>query len=191
MESYELLTGVGYLYIAPVGESFPDLDAQPAGNWRLLGETQEGVTITPTQNIEAITVDQETGNVKVTRTEEDLTVETNLALATLENLADVLGNTVTDTAAGAGTIGTREVPLYRGEGVAEFALLFRGSSPYGEDYPAQYELPRGYYDGDIEQEYTKGENAMIPVEFHLLVNLNASGDAGKFGRLLAQDADAL
>lgn len=190
MNSYEILTGVGRLYVAPVGTAFPALTASPSGSWRDLGETQEGVTVTYDEEIEEITVDQETGPVKAHRTSETLAVETNLAMATLENLADVLGVTVTDTPPGSGTIGTREVPNYKGSAVKEFAFLFRGDSPYG-DYPAQYEIRRGYFGGSVDLEHVKDGNAKVKAMFHALVNLSAANDSEKFGRLIAQDAAAL
>ncbi len=190
MEPYEILTGVGELYVAPVGTTFPDLDAAPGASWRNLGITQDGVTVTLDQKIDEHRGDQETGPLKASRSEESATLETTLMEGTLENLADVLGNTVTDTPPASGNIGTREVPLYRGSSVKEFAFLFRGSSAYG-NYPAQYELPRGYFGGTTELKDTKDGNRAIGVEFHVLVDPTASSDTEKFGRLIMQDAEAL
>ena len=110
-QPYSLLVGVGALYIAPVSTSRPALTASPSGSWRSLGETDDGVTVRKSQNIEKFSSDQRTGNVKAVRTEEGLEVETNLQENTLENLADVIGATVTDTAEGSGTIGTRSIGL--------------------------------------------------------------------------------
>ncbi len=191
MESYELLTGVGTLYIAPVGTAFPTLaTATPAAPWRSLGETQDGVKVTLDQKVEQHRTDQRTGAVKATRSEEDMTLETKLVVGTLENLADVLGNTVVDTPAAPGVIGTREVPLHRGLTVDEYAFLFRGYSPYGGTYPAQYELPRGYFDDSAELEHTKDGVAVIPVKVVALEDLDAA-TGSEFGRLYAQDAAAL
>ena len=191
MKSEQILVGVGDLYIAPVGTVFPDLTAAPGAPWRYQGETDDGVKVTKTRSIEEHSVDQRTGPVKATVTEEGLTVEVNLAILTLENLADVLGVVVTDTPAGVGVIGTREVPLYTGAAVVEFAILFRGSSPYGAAYPAQYQLPRGYFSDDLGLEYKKDGKTLIPVKFMALEDLNAASPAERFGKLIAQDADAL
>jgi len=190
MESYELLTGVGRIYVASVGTAFPVLTAVPSGSWRDMGETSGGVTVNYGQTLKEIEVDQETGPVKAVRTKEDLEIETKLAIGTLENLADALGVTVTDTPPGSGTIGTREISQYAGSVVNEFAFLFRGSSPYG-DYPAQYELPRGYFTGKVKLDHDVDKGVLIPVTFKALVDLDAATDAEKFGRLVAQDADAL
>jgi len=187
---YEILTGVCSLYIAPLGTTFPTVDTVPGAAWRNPGYTQEGLSIKMAQKIEKIPVDQETGAVKASRSEESMTVETNLAEATLENLADALGDTVTDTAPGVGTIGTREVGNYRGGNVKTFALLVRGMSAYG-NFPAQTQIPVCYIDGDIEMKYVSGKNPVIKVAFEALVDPDATEDRYKFGKTVMQDGIAL
>lgn len=189
MDAYSLLTGVGRLYIAPVGTAFPALTASPSGSWRELGDTQDGVDVNSDDKVELVRTDQRTGPVKATRTDETIVIKTKLAEATLENLADALGGTVTDTAPGVGTIGTREISLHRGATVAEFAFLFRGTSPYG-NFPAQYELPRAYCDEVGALKYEKGKNMSIPVTFKALEDLDAASEEDRYGRLIAQDAAA-
>lgn len=191
IQSYEILTGVGALYVANTGTAFPAVDATPGASWTFLGETVDGVTISYDEDIEEIMVDQETGPVKAIRTSEHLNIETNLAKGTLENLAFVLGNTVTTVAAGTGNIGTKEVPSYRGAAVVQKALLFRGSSPYGASFPAQFEVPIGYFGGEVGLEFTKDGVTTVPVAFHALVDPGAATDDEKFGRYIAQSAAAL
>ena len=188
-EPFEIMTGVGRLYIAEVGTAFPDLDDAPLGTWRDLGYTQDGVTVTMEQEIEQFFVDQENGPVKEGRTEERILVATALAEATLENLADILGQTVTTTAPGVGTIGTKEVLLRRGATIKTFALMFRGESAYG-NFPAQYEIPRGYFTGNLEMEDTKDGNRQYNIEFAATVNKNGATDIEKYGRLIMQHAAA-
>jgi hypothetical protein len=189
-QPYEILVGVGTLYIAPANTAKPALTATPSGAWRSLGYTKDGVKVTKTSKVESFTPDQHTSKVKAVRTEEGVTVETNLQQNTLENLADVLGNTVTDTAPGAGTIGTRTLKLYSGADVDEYAILFRGSSPYGA-YPGQYYIPRGYFDDDVEVEFTKDGEAVIPIKFEALEDLSAATESDRFGVIEYQDAAAL
>ena len=188
---YEILTGVGNLYLAPLGTAFPAVNAVPGAAWRDLGYTQEGVSIKKSQKIEKINVDQETGAVKASRMEESQTIETNLAEATLENLADYVGNTVTDTPAASGTIGIREVGLYSGGYVKTYSALFRGMSAYG-NYPAQYQVPVCYIDGDAELKFQKGgKNPVIKIALEALVDPNATSESEKFGKIVMQDAVAL
>jgi len=190
MDAYALLTNVGRMYIAPVGTAFPALTASPAAPWRDLGDTQDGVDMNSDDKVELVRTDQRTGPVKATRTDETVVVKTKLAEATLENLADAMGVTLTDTAPGVGTIGTREINLHRGATVDEFAFLFRGDSPYGA-YPAQYQLPRAYCDEVGAIKYDKGKNVPIPVTFKCLEDLNAATEDERYGKLIAQDAAAL
>ncbi len=190
MDAYSVLTNVGRFYIAPVGTAFPALTATPGAPWRDLGDTQDGVDVEHDDKIEKVRTDQRTGAVKATRTEESMLVKTKLVEATLENLADVTGVTLTDTAPGVGTIGTREIPLHRNAKVDEWAVLFRGYSPYF-DGPAQYQIPRGFFGKVDAVKYDKGKNAAIPFTFEALENLSAATEDERFGKLIAQDAAAL
>jgi len=181
------------LYVAPAGESKPtDVTTEPVGtgtNWTDVGLTDGGVKIKKSQNIDAFSADQRTGKLKAKRTEEGLTVETNLQEATLENLADVIGATVTDTAETTGSIGTRSLKPYAGADVTQFAVLFRGTSAYG-DYPAEYYVPYGYFDDDVEMAFEKDGKTMIPFKFEALEDPTAA-EADRFGIFTQQDAAAL
>jgi len=148
------------------------------------------VKIGKTQNIETFGSDQRTGKVKAVRTEEGVEIEANLQSLTLENLADVIGGTVTNTAAGSGTIGTRSMPLHAGATVSEWAFLFRADSPYGA-YPAQYWLPRGFFTDDVGLGYKKEDKVLIPAKFMALEYLSAATEAERFGIYEAQTAAAL
>lgn len=189
MDSFSILTGMGRLYIAPANTAPPSLGTTPSGSWRDLGDTQDGLDMDPSQKIELTRTDQRTGPVKAARSEEALKFKTKLAEHTLENLGDALGNTVTDTAPGVGTIGTRKIDLYRGGVVAENAFLFIGYSPYLDGNSAYY-VPRGYFDLDSIK-YDKAKNAPIPITFEALEDLNASTANERFGYLIAKDALAL
>lgn len=190
MNAYEILTGAGRIYVAAVGTAFPTVDATPGAGWTDLGETDGGVKASLKQKIEKHRTDQRTGAVKATRSEEDMTIETKLAQATLENLAKILGGTVTDTPPGAGTIGTRSIVLYRGETVSEFAVLLRGKSPYGA-WSAQYQVPRAYFDGDVEEDKVKDKKVLYVVKLEALEDLNAASVSERFGKLVTQDAAAV
>ncbi len=191
-QPYEILTGVGTLYVAAVSTTFPALTAIPNASWTDLGETEGGVTVTLSQTTVRLRTDQHTGPVKAIRTEEDLLIETQLAESTLENMAKLHGMAVTDTPAAAGVIGTRALATHRGFTLDEYAFLFRGASQsaYG-DYPAQYEVPRGYFDGPIALAHKKDDKVVIPVQFVALEDPNAGSEDDRFGRLIMQDAAAI
>jgi hypothetical protein len=189
---YTILVGTGTLYIGAAELAAPaTVETTPGAGWTSLGETDGGVKITKVQNIETFTTDQRTGNVKAVRTEEGLIVETNLTEATLENLANVINGTITDTAPGAGTIGTRALKLYKGADVSTYALLFRGTSPYGDAYAGQFYIPRGFCNDDVEMEFTKDGMTLIPFKFEALENLNAATAADRFGVVTYKDALAV
>ena len=189
MDAYSILTGMGRLYIAPANTAAPTFGTVPSGAWRDLGDTQDGLDMDASQKVELVHTDQRTGPVKATRAEESLKFKVKLVEHTLENLGDVLGSAVTDTAPGSGTIGTRKINLYRGGVVEEFAFIFLGFSPY-MDADAAYYVPRGYFDMDSIK-FDKAKNAAIPITFEALEDLSASTAVERFGYLIAQDALAL
>lgn len=184
---YQILVGVGKLYVADVGTDFPEVDEEPSADWTYMGETVDGVKLKIDQKVATFTTDQRTTNVKANRTEETATISTKLAQATFENMAQVMGTTVTTTPGSSGVPATKKVGLTRGTNVQEFALLFRGDSPYGP-YSAQYEVPRGYFSGSQEFEHAKGKQVVIPFEFEALADLDAVDESEQFGRLVAQTA---
>jgi len=189
MDSLQILVGAGKLYMAPLATAFPLVDAAPAVAWVFLGETDGGVTVTKKQTVDVHRVDQFTGPIKATRSEEDVVIETSLAVMTLENMADVIGNAVADTAPGAGTAGYRKLGLTSGFDVDEHAFLFRADSPYLAGKYAQYELPIGVFNQDeVGMEYVKDGKTLMPISILALVNPSAATEDEQFGRLVAQDA---
>lgn len=187
---YEILTGVGTLYVAPVGTAEPALGTTPGAAWKDMGYTQDGLTVKFGQKTEGITPDQETGQVKKVRTEESMSLDTSLLESTLENLGIFLGLPVTDTPPASGVIGSRKIGFYRGALVTNYAILFRGVSAYG-DYPAQYFVPVGCFGGDVEAKYEKGKPPAWKVSLEAIVDPNATSNDEKFGHLTMQDAEAL
>jgi len=194
---YEILVGAGEVWYAPVGETYPLIDAAPAGNWALLGETDGGVQLIFREATTNHRTDHVTGPIKVTRQEEEVVVQASIAEATLEAIGAILGQTVVTTAPGGGAAGIREVPLKRSVLMNELAFLFRGDSPYEPEsgvgtapYPAQYELPRGYLGGEIGSSFTKDGKTLYPYEFIVLEDFDQATAAEQFGRLVAQDLDS-
>jgi hypothetical protein len=198
MEPYEIIMAPYEIYLAPVGESFPDVDETPAGNWAKLGTNgkynlaEEGVTVTHEQTLSLHRTLGSVGAVKAARTEEGLLIACILEDLTAEQYAKVLNNvSVSDIAAGSGTPGHRDITLRQGPSVATFALLAKGPSPYGDNWNAQYQVPRVLQNGNPAPVFTKGEAAGLACEFVALEDANAATEAERFGKLVAQDADAV
>jgi hypothetical protein len=128
----QLTVGVGSVWVAPADTAFPTADQTPpqaSTSWMFLGQTDKGITISLTQKIVEIYVDQETAPVKAIRTQENMMLKTDLAIWTLENLGKILNNqTVVATPQAAGARGIKEMAFYRGKIVNELAWIFEGDS---------------------------------------------------------------
>lgn len=167
-----LIQGVGFLYVATIGTAEPadaDIAAAPGAGWRDLGFTQEGVTLTVTQEYGELEVDQLVDIPGRRLIKREVVFATSLAEATLENLATALNELaaqVDETAAGVGTIGTKSFePSVTGlQGEPDYAmLLFDGYAPNG--FPRRAILRRALQVGEVESGYTKDGQTLYPVEF--------------------------
>lgn len=195
----EIVSAPFEVYVGPVGESFPDTDETPGGNWVLIGTsgnlnyTEDGVTVSHQQTIEKFRAHGSTGPRKAFRTEEELMISFTLADMTLENYKHALNqNTVTDVAAAAGVPGYRHINNYQGLDVDQRALLVRGvdASPYQAGAEIQYEVPVCYESGSKELVSSKGTPMALSLEYTALEDPNAASEGLRFGRILMQDADA-
>lgn len=198
---FEIIAQPFTVWIAPTGESFPGVGDAPAGNWTKIGTSgdrnysEDGVTVTPAQTVEIFRALGSTGPRKAFRTEEELRISFAVADLTLEQVKHALNqNTVTTVAPGVNP-GYKKIGLSRGLTVQQRALLIRGQeSPYGEgaadDWDLQFEVPVAVEVGEPEMVFVKGEPAMVQLEFLALEDPNAASDDERFGRLIAQNADA-
>jgi len=198
-EPYEIIVAPFEVYLAPVGEAWPDVDTTPAGNWVKLGTNGKrniadgGVTVTHEQTIVEKRNVGSTGPIKAVRTEEKMTISLTLEDLSLEQYAKALNNvTVTDTAAGSGTPGYRKIPLRQGNDVSLFALLLKGTaSAYGDGLSAQYQVPVCYQSDNPAPVFNKADVAALKLTFSALEDPNAASDDVRFGNLVMQDAAAL
>ena len=193
-EPNEILISLFDVYLAPVGEAFPDVDDTPGGNWSLLGNGgnlsmgEEALTVTHTQQVDLHRTYGSTGPRKASRSSEDLMIAFTLVDLTLEQYTRALNNVaVTDVAAATGNPGYRHINLHRGRDVYRVALLVRGElSVYGDDLEGQYEVPIAVQTGSPAPAFTKTDMAGLALEFMALEDVTK-----KFGRLVMQDAVAL
>jgi hypothetical protein len=182
---FEIIAGPATVYVAPVGEAFPAVNAAPAGNWVSLGDTEGGVTITHDQTVELLRVDQYPGPQKAIRSEEGLMVAFSLANLTLEQYARAL-NVVTVTT-NVGPPHEREIPLRQGFDVNQRAMLIRGPSPY-MDANLQYEVPIVVQTASPSPVFVRDDKAVLDCEWVALEDPNAATAEERFGVLRAQDA---
>ena len=195
MVPYEIIMSPFEVYLAPVGEAFPLINAVPAGNWALLGtngkvnQSEDGITLTHSQTLNPHRTSGTTGPVKVVRSEEELLISMVLEDLSLEQYAKLLNNiAVSDTPAGVGTAGFRDITLRQGPDVSTFALLCRGKSPYGDAWNMQYQVPIVYQNDNPAPAFSKAGASGLQATFAALEDLSAATDAERFGKLVAQDA---
>lgn len=199
MGPFEIITSPLKLWIAPIGTAFPTLDEDPAVDWTLVGTNGDknyaegGVTVAHSKSYTKIRTDGASGPVKSTLTEEDLMFRVNLLDLTLEQYANALnGNIVTTIAAGSGTVGHKRIGLSQNVGrTREFALMARGLSPYNEQLPLQYCVPRCFDSGSAQPIFSKSNGAGLALELTALEDLAATNPEENFGYLLAAHQEAL
>lgn len=197
-EPCEVIMGPMELWIAPVGTAFPAINAAPGVGWTKVGKsgnsnyTEDGVTIAASQTLAFFRGLGSTLPIKGVRSEEDIVVSVSIADMTAEQLSLAFnGNSVTSVPAGVGTAGTKAINLERGPGVATFALLCRGASPYSETGYGQFELPTCVNDTTGELNYNKSGDATAP-EYAFRVMADLTKSAGqRAGRFIAMTAEPL
>lgn len=196
----EIIVAPYTVWIAAVGTTFPALDAEPAEAWQLLGTNGarsyagSGVAMQHGQQWASSSPPAgQTASTAAMLEGEDLRIRLELLDLTLEQYSQAMGaNTVVTVPAGPGTIGYRKMGLSIGPRSAqEFALLVRGPSPYADEMPAQYELPRACEVGSPQLVFGGGGPARLAIEYKALPNPSATSEDERFGRLLAQNAGAL
>lgn len=130
MQPYEIIAGPLKLWLAPVGTAFPTIGAAPSGTWIPVGtnndrnQSADGVTVTHSETLQEVKPGGAVGPVKVFREDESLKFKVVMWDMTVEQYAAALnGNTVTTTAAGVGTPGTKKIGLSKGKTVKELSLI--------------------------------------------------------------------
>ena len=190
----EIMCAPFQVYVGPVGETFPDVDDTPTGNWVLLGTNghesmaEAGVTVNHTQSVNLVRAYGTTAPVKALRASEDLTfLFTLLDVSPTEYARALNHNTVSTTAAGAATGGYNKLGIYQGPDVTQRAWLFRAinSSTELATGHVQYELPIGVVASSPSLVHVKGAPAALAFEVDGIFDTSqASGE--ELGRLIMQ-----
>lgn len=160
-----LILGPGTLYRGLFGAAEPAASAiatAPSSAWTDLGGTTDGVTITINQEYTEYEVDQIVDIPGRALTKREITISTNLAEATLDNLALTMNNLSTvSTGADASTL----VPAFDTSATQPtyFALLFDGYAPSGKR--RRVVLRRALSVDNTEFAYKKDEQSVYTVTF--------------------------
>jgi hypothetical protein len=187
VEPFDIIVGVGNVYIAAVGTAFPDTDETPTSSWTYLGATDDdGVTVNHVRERDLHYKGTSALPQKATLNTAREEISFNLCEITPERYAAVLDNmSVVTVAAGSGTPGTRYFNIEPTD--VQFALLLRGPSPLSNAY-AQYEYVRVTPVDGSELQLQKGDKTVLSVMFQAL---ESTTNAGRFGTYRAQAAAAL
>lgn len=156
--STNLIQGPATLYHAPFGTAEPlTVATVPAAAWVDLGGTSDGVELSITDEFSVLSVDQIVYEVARRRTSRVVTIKTQLAEATLDNLARAINNTA--PAAGA---------LTADDGLAAFsppysAVLLDGIAPGG--FRRRIIVRKVLGTDGAASSYKKDGMTLIPVTF--------------------------
>lgn len=197
---FELAVGIPEVYIAPVGEAFPDLSAAVAGNWEKIVDREltpeSGVIIRANESVvyDPFRTAGVTAPIASAVEQESFEVEVPSLDFTAPALARAIHGpaaTITDTAAGSGVAGNKNFQLYGGPRRRSLAVLIRW--PYSteatsedDDFAMQVEIPLAGYQRNMEATFTKANPAMYALVFTALYDLAT----GAFVRFRLQDAAA-
>lgn len=168
---YEVIVGPAEVYVAPVGEAFPDVDTAPGGNWDLVGTlgsenyAESGVLVRSPRNTNPINVLGSTVPRKHVITTTGLEIEFDVIDASAEQVTLGYGvdpADIVDDAAGVGTPGTRSFDIPTSPIPFQRAVLVRiDQSPYGEGLKSQLQIPAANQLGNAEGGFTKGDPFQI------------------------------
>ena len=158
VNSSNLIQGPAVLYHAAFGSAEPaTIATSPAVPWVDLGGTKDGVELSIADSYAVLEVDQIIYEVERRRTKRVLTIKTNLAEGTLDNLAHAISNTA--PAAGVLTLD---------DGVTAFApdysaFLLDGIAPGG--FRRRAILRKALSTENVAMAYKKDGQFLIPVTF--------------------------
>ena len=189
---YGRLTGTMTIYVAPltagVAEAKPAINADPAGNWTVLGETDGDQEF---ENVGALTFfrdNDHTGPRKAVRPEEDYIFRAMLVNLTLEQRAYVNSMLQSLVVTDAAPPAIKTLPHKRGFYPTPYSLLVKGTydSPYGQ-FPGQHYIPMGYFDGEPTETRAKDGSPGLEFEFTAIED-TAQASGMEFGWMEAQTA---
>lgn len=158
--STNLIQGPAVVYFGDFGTTEPvTIDEEPGTGWADVGGTKDGVTLEINDSYTVLDVDQIVYEVGRRRTGRVVTVATQLAEATLENLARAISNT-----APAANV------LEGDDGLAAFqpdygALLIDGLAPGG--FRRRITLRKTLATESVGTAYKKDAQTLIPVTWTL------------------------
>lgn len=172
VEYTKCMSGVGTLYVAPYGESFPAKTGATltwAGNWKDIGATKGGVTIEVSTEFFELEADQSLGPIKREISKQTAKVKATMAQSDFDKLKISIPNSSTSTtAAGSGTVGYETLKVDSANSLNVYTLGFECKSPKSPTntyWWEMWQIWRVTAGGAVSLAYKKGEQTVIDVEF--------------------------
>lgn len=168
---HEIVASPLTIYLAPVGTAFPDIDADPADPWDLLGTEgaknydDAGVTVAHGETVADFTPAGSTMPSKRFRTAEDFLISLNLVDLGPTAYAKVMNDAeITQIPPEIGQAGVDSFSLFRGDQVNSFAVLAKGMSTVDNELALQYQFSKAHVSVDGDVVWKKGIPAMLPTK---------------------------
>lgn len=177
MATEDILIGYAKVWLAPVGEAFPDetsIDYGDAwgGNWEYIGDTLEPLVVAVERNVVAVEIQQATTPVKESITSMVPSLQTTVAVHSMDLLNKVLGGTLTTTAAGAGQKAWQRLQFGGEADIDYFAVgfeaLYKTSGNVQE--PVRYLFWKGSLTLNGNINFDKGAPTGIPINITILTD---------------------
>lgn len=172
-QAYQVIQGAGRMYtgvFSATAANEPALtainSAPQASAWTYTGFTSDGITVTIDQTFSEMRVDQLADRVGTKMTERQLSVQANLAEATLQNFTLGLNSGTITTAAS----NSYYEPVYDGSELQPvyIAVLFDGYAPAnsaGVSKRRRIILRKAISTENVELAYKKDSLTLVPVTF--------------------------
>jgi hypothetical protein len=169
-----VLVGISWLYLAP-GDTAMVADSVAYGGtwtapWTYVGATEEGVSQSFERDINFHRIEEQSSPVAVTVNESTISISTNLAEHTLENMKTSFGGgEIVTTAAGTGQIGKKTLTL--SDELDFLAVGLEGKNPEG--FFRRLYIPRVVSVASVETAHRRSETKkLLPVTLQAVCDIS-------------------
>ena len=177
MATEDILIGYAKVWTAPVGEAFPDettidYGEDWGGNWDYVGDTLEPLVVAVERNVFQVEIQQATTPVKESIVSMVPALQTTVAIHSMTLLNQILGGTLTTTAAGAGQKGWQRLQFGGEADVDYFAVGFEAlyKSATNVQQPVRYLFWKGSITLNGSINFDKGAATGIPINITILTD---------------------
>lgn len=181
---YGQLVGPCAVFVAAASTAEPTVTSTPGASWTEVGATTGDQTISKEAAATLFYDNDHQGPVKGVTPQEDVKIMFTLANLTHAHLARILSAIGNITTASGPNVS--RVPMKSGYTQTELAIVVKGlaDSPFG-NYPAQWYIPRGFFEKSLEIVRGKEARAELECTFLVLEDDNQT-DGNRLGWTTAQ-----